>query len=175
MKTSLVLTVIAPDKPGLVEALAETIASRNANWLESRMAHLAGQFAGILRVEAPDDQAQGLIDDLNGLGDRGLRVMVEASDESEPVEGARIVEMELVGMDREGIVRDISHALASLSVNVEELSSERTSAPMSAEMLFKAEARLRIPAGLSLDDLHEMLEQLGHDMQVEISLDDAGA
>jgi glycine cleavage system regulatory protein len=44
--TSLVLTVIGPDRPGLVEALAETIASYGANWLESRMSHLEGWFAG---------------------------------------------------------------------------------------------------------------------------------
>lgn len=173
MLTSLVVTVIAPDKPGLVEALAETIASHGANWLESRMAHLAGQFAGILRVEVPATAAQALIDDLNALADRGLRVMIQTAEGGgAPDEGARIVKLELVGQDREGIVRDISKALASLGVNVEELTTERTSAPMSAEMLFKAEARLRIPDTLHLDHLREMLERLGHDMMVEIHLDD---
>ncbi len=44
----LVLTLIGPDRPGLVEAVAEPIAAHGGNWLESRMAHLAGQFAGIV-------------------------------------------------------------------------------------------------------------------------------
>ena len=48
---SLVMTLIGPDQPGLVDALARVIAAQDANWLDSRMAHLGGQFAGILRVE----------------------------------------------------------------------------------------------------------------------------
>ena len=50
MNTYLVLTVIADDKPGLVETLAEVIADHKGNWLESSMSQLAGKFAGILRV-----------------------------------------------------------------------------------------------------------------------------
>ena len=49
----LVLTVIAPDQPGLVERVAQCIAAHGGNWLESRMSRMAGQFAGILRVAVP--------------------------------------------------------------------------------------------------------------------------
>jgi len=49
----LVLTVIAPDKAGQVERIAQCIADHNGNWLESRMSRMAGQFAGILRVAVP--------------------------------------------------------------------------------------------------------------------------
>ena len=50
---SLVLTVIGADRPGLVEALSKTVADHGASWLESRMAHLAGHFVGLLRVWSP--------------------------------------------------------------------------------------------------------------------------
>ena len=50
MKTYLILTIIGEDKPGIVESLAEVIADHSGNWLESSMSHLAGKFAGILRV-----------------------------------------------------------------------------------------------------------------------------
>jgi len=51
-----VLTLIGPDRPGLVESVAARVAAHGGNWLESRMAHLAGQFAGILRVEVPAER-----------------------------------------------------------------------------------------------------------------------
>ena len=51
---SLILTVVGPDRPGLVRAIAEAVAARGGSWLESRMARLAGQFAGIVLVEAPE-------------------------------------------------------------------------------------------------------------------------
>ena len=53
--------------------------------------------------------------------------------------------LEIVGQDRPGIVRQISHALASFGVNVEELHTECSSAAMSGETLFKARATLSIP------------------------------
>ena len=53
--TDLVLTLIGPDRPGLVESLAKRVTAHGGNWVESRMAHLAGQFAGILRVEVPPE------------------------------------------------------------------------------------------------------------------------
>ena len=56
----LVLTLIGADRPGLVESLAKRVAAHRGNWVESRMAHLAGQFAGILRVEVPAANVRSL-------------------------------------------------------------------------------------------------------------------
>ena len=80
---SLVLTVIGADRPGLVEALSETVAEHGASWLESRMAHLSGHFAGLLRVSVSEDRLEALREALRGLESRGLSVMVA------PAEGAR--------------------------------------------------------------------------------------
>ena len=67
MKTNLVITVMADDKPGLVESLSQTISSNSGNWLESSMSQLAGKFAGILRVSVENDKADKLVEDLKGL------------------------------------------------------------------------------------------------------------
>jgi glycine cleavage system regulatory protein len=50
MRDMLVLTVIGADRKGLVQSLSERISAVGGNWEESRMARLAGQFAGILRI-----------------------------------------------------------------------------------------------------------------------------
>ena len=47
MTKSLVMTILGPDRPGLVESLSSTIATHDGNWLESRMAQLAGHFTGM--------------------------------------------------------------------------------------------------------------------------------
>ena len=67
MERFLVLTVIGEDKPGLVESLARTIAGHDGNWLESRMVHLAGKFAGVLRVSVPPPRMNSLMQALEGL------------------------------------------------------------------------------------------------------------
>jgi glycine cleavage system regulatory protein len=166
-----VLTVIGADRPGLVESLAEIVASHDANWIESRMSHLAGQFAGLLRVQVPEDRAEALIAGLDALSSSGLRVQVQSADAAPGTTAERHVELELVGQDRPGIVREISRALASRDVNVEELETWCSSAPMSGEMLFHARAALRLPGNGALDELRKALERLGDELMVDVSLD----
>jgi len=181
----LVLTLIGPDRPGLVEAVAHTVAQRGGNWLESRMIHLAGQFAGILRVEVPPGQADALARALEGLGASGLRVLAERVERpatsaasgapAAASAGGRVMQLELIGLDRPGLVREISQLLARQGINVEELTSDRTSAPMSGETLFRAQARVKVPAHLDAAQLRSSLERLASDLTVEIRLDEAVA
>ena len=73
-KTSL-LTLIGADRPGLVESVAKIIRDQEGNWLESRMAHLAGQFAGIVRVDVAEERADHLVESLMRLDEVGLKVI----------------------------------------------------------------------------------------------------
>ena len=171
VNVSLVLTVIGPDRPGIVERLAQTIASHEANWLESRMSHLAGQFAGLLRASVPEENAAALTAALGQLTADGLRVLIEQTASADTTAERRLLRLELVGNDRPGIVRDISRVLAERGVNVEDLATECNAAPMSGGMLFKATAELQAPRELSLEELHRTLEGLANDLMVEITLD----
>src|SRR5438094_191273 len=60
MSTSLVITVIGPDRPGIVRMLADRGRAFDANWAESRMASLAGQLAGIIGWEVPAGKAEAM-------------------------------------------------------------------------------------------------------------------
>ncbi len=168
--TSLVLTVIGPDKPGLVEMLAQTISDNGGNWLESGMSRLAGKFAGILICEIEAAKTDTLIHALTNLEQQGLKVTAERSDAQATCDQSQSFTLELVGHDKPGIVRDISSALAKRQVNVERLSTELVSGSMSAELLFKAEAELLAAADIDLDELQEALEAIASDLMVDISL-----
>lgn len=177
MNSSLVMTVIGPDRPGLVQAVAVCVADHGGNWLESRMCHLAGQFAGLLRVEVDAARRDGLVRALQGLEASGLRVMVHAGDgrsamgegrSGEP--GGTKATLELVGQDRPGILRSLSAVLAAHGVNVEELASERESAPMGGGTLFKARATVLVPAGVNLAKVRAELEKIAADLMVDLSL-----
>ena len=169
-KTSLVLTVIGNDRPGLVESIAKLVADHGGNWLESRMAHLAGQFAGILRVEVDADEADRLAEALKQLTATGLESIVRPDFAAAAGDEQPLVQLDLVGQDRPGIVREISAVLASLGVNVEELNTERMVAPTTGQQLFHATAELRLPGNLSEDRLREALESVAHDLMVDLTL-----
>jgi glycine cleavage system regulatory protein len=169
-KTSLVLTVLGVDRPGLVESIARVVAEHGANWVESRMAHLAGQFAGILRVEVAADKAEPLSAALRSLGESGLESIVHPDRTAPAAVDLPLVHLELIGQDRPGIVREISRVLASHGVNVEELKTECVSAPTTGQSLFRASAQLRLPAGVSEASLRTALEAVAADMMVDIDL-----
>jgi glycine cleavage system regulatory protein len=173
MRRSLVLTLLGPDRPGLVEAMAALIARHGGNWLESRMASLAGEFAGILRVEVDGESAAELETALRSLeADQGLAILVKGGREIEPPAG-RLLALELVGTDRPGIVREVSQALAAKGVNVEELETECASAPMTGETLFRARALLRLPRGAAEEELQTALESIAEDLMVDVTLEPA--
>nr|WP_165441087.1 MULTISPECIES: ACT domain-containing protein [Pseudomonas] len=165
----LVVTLVAPDKPGQVERIARCIAEHGGNWLESRMSRMAGQFAGILKVGVEAENYDDLIKALNGLSAHGIRMLL-AESVVETTDTTRMISMELVGNDRPGIVRDITRLLAGQGVNVEHLITNVSPAPMSSELLFHADAVLGVPQDLSLDDLQTALETLADDLMVELVL-----
>jgi glycine cleavage system regulatory protein len=172
--TNLILTLLGSDRPGLVEALAETIAAQGGNWLESRMAHLAGKFAGILRLEVDEARAQALEHSLVRLESQGLTVVVERSAEARPPVRPRLLELDLVGLDRPGLVRHIAQILAERGVNIEELVTDRTEAAMSGEALFHSRARVHVPPTTDAAELRARLERLAGDLMVQVTLDEPG-
>ena len=170
MNSTLVLTIISADRPGLVSQLSSVIADHGGNWLESRMAHLGGHFAGIVRVELPAEQEAKLLAALRALESQGLTVHTH-SDSAAPATLGQLVTVTVVGHDRPGIVRQISQVFAQLRVNVEDFASHCESAPMSGETHFHATATVQLPATCTLAQLQQGLEALATDLMVDIGVD----
>lgn len=165
----LVITLISPDHPGIVDDVSKVVAANGGNWLESRMVHLAGQFAGVLCVEVAEDQATALEEALGQLSASGLHVVVERS-VVPAVEPEQTLEIELLGLDRPGLVHEVSSLLATHGINVEELSTDRPAAAMSGSHMFHAHVRAVVPAGVDVSEVHRGLERLAADLMVEIRL-----
>jgi glycine cleavage system regulatory protein len=168
MTTSLVITAIGPDQPGIVEAISEAGRRSGASWAGSRMANLAGQFAGIVHFEIAEAQVTALEEALRALESRGLRIAVARGKGAQPKQAARIVHLDLVGHDRPGIVHELSESLASHGVSIEELHTHVASAAMAGGTLFKVHARLAVPPTLRDEDLKRALESLANEMMVEL-------
>ncbi len=167
--TDLVVTLIGTDRPGLVEAVAAAVADHGGNWLEGRMAHLAGKFAGILRVAVAPERVEELSGALARLESSGMRVVVEAGGADVRAE-PRPLELELLGHDRPGLVHEISRLLAARRINVEELTTSVYSAPMAGDAMFRAVISVNVPADLDQRELRQSLERLADELMVEIRL-----
>jgi glycine cleavage system regulatory protein len=163
------MTIIGPDRTGLVESVARVVVGHGGNWLESRMCRLGGEFAGLLRIEIPVEKKSLLLASLQELQKGELQIVIRADEPGAVSTTGRQTKLEIIGSDRPGIVREITSVLARANVNVEEFSSEVSSAPMSGETLFKASARLHLPERCDLSALKNDLEKIAADLLVDVS------
>jgi len=160
-----ILTIIGPDRPGLVRALSEALAAHGGNWLEGRMARLAGQFAGIVLMQAPEAFLAGL----PAFEADGLRITVtQAGAHAAGILVGPLLELEVVGHDRPGIVHEVTEILAGCGVNIEEMTTSVGSAAFSGEKLFRATIMLRAASEATADALAPALERLGGDIMVDV-------
>ena len=134
------------------------------------MAHLAGRFVGLLEVTVPSNQQQNLESALRAISD--LDVMIAPGLAPSEIEPLRQFDLEVVGSDHPGIVREVFKALARASVNVEELSTRAYSAPDSGNILFEAKARLTCSSVIDRDEIRTHLEKIAQDVLVDIRLID---
>ncbi len=171
INTSLVMTVIGEDRPGLIEKLSAAISQYQGNWLSSHLSSKAGHFGGMVHILVPSDQVEPLLLSLQDLEALGLSVSVRTGLEEDVRATPRQAGLQVMGNDRPGIISSISRAIASHGINVEELRTEYTSAPMSGIAMFNARARLLVPPSVSMKDLRNELEQIAGDLMVDIDLE----
>jgi glycine cleavage system regulatory protein len=171
MPIPMVFTFVGVDQPGLVEKLAHTVAAHGGNWLESRMSELAGQFAGIVKIEIPPEQADALRAALVNLSAHALSVVVVNAVGEEDASQFRHLDLRMVGNDRPGIVLEVSRALAARRISVRHMDTRISSAPMSGELLFEAVAHIRVPHTQDLDELNTQLDAIADALTIQIDLD----
>ena len=169
MRTNVVFTFIGEDKPGLVESISRIIKDHQGNWLESRLSQLAGKFAGIIQVGVDADKIDGLIDSLQGH--QGLTVVVERGTEARD-DNSQTHTLMLLGLDRPGIVADVSSALAGQNINVLEFNTNIVKAAMTGEPMFEAKAAVEYAADTDVVRLVEDLEIISAALGVDIELED---
>lgn len=167
---SLVVTIIGPDRPGIVRLLSDRAHRFGASWTASHMARLAGEFAGMVHFEVPRENAEALSTALRGLETSGLRVAVASSEGAGTPKGLRGVELQLVGEDRLGIVSQLTHMLTERGVSIERINTEVVGDAGSAKRNFKVEAHLLVPQAMSTDALRVELGALARELMLDVAL-----
>ncbi|MEM1412388.1 MAG: ACT domain-containing protein [Pseudomonadota bacterium] len=171
MKQPIVLTVIADDKPGIVQRLSGVVHDYGGTWNQSSMTHLAGRFAGMLLGVVPTDQAEACVDALEALDAEGLSVVVRLGDKTAAPETGPEYHLELVGNDRPGIMADITAVLSEHHVNVHGLETLVEGASMAGGNVFRAYASLRLPEGADATGIEEALEAIADDLMVDVTFE----
>ncbi len=167
--TTLILTVAGADRPGLVAAVADLVDAHDGNWENSRLAELAGTFAGVIQITVADERVGELQSALHTL-DGMLAVTVHTGSVRADAEAERHISVAVLGDDRHGIVREISGVLSSHALSIQSMTTETRDAAMAGGRLFESAVTATVPASVDLDALRDDIERLTNDLQVDISI-----
>lgn len=164
-----VLSVVGSDRPGLTKALAAAVVSAGGNWLESHLSRLGGLYVGSVLVELAADRVEALHSAVSAVDAHGLDVRIApAIEEAGPV-GA-MLDFDLVGQDRPGIVNEVTAVLSGLGANIEAFKTWVAAEAYSGAPHFHMAARLRLPADISAAAAQAALERISAEIMVDVRL-----
>lgn len=171
MPENVVFTLTGPDRIGIVDEVTTMLLDLEANIETSRMVRLGGEFAMLMLISIPESRRSDLDAVLAQLASKEYRVSTTPT-HSEPraTANARSYRVEVTGADHEGIIRDIAHGLAQQGINIESANTTTVEAPMSGTPLFRMDAIVEIPAGMTdsswMDDLNNAGARANVDVEI---------
>jgi len=166
-----VFTAIGTDRVGIVDEIAAILEAENCNIEESRMAVLGTEFSVMLLASGGPGIVQTLEKDLPGIGKKlGLHVQIRPT--RAPLESSegRPYSIEAISLDAPGIMHAVTAVLRKAGTNIEEISTETTSAPWTGATMFQMRGTVIIPREVHVAELRDQLEKLEHQRDIDIVL-----
>lgn len=160
------MTVLGPDRPGILAKLAQTIDAHGGSWFESRLTRFAGHAAGVIRFDCHDEQHDELLEALNQLDNLEVKVVKEVD---VPERVTKRLAFNISGNHRPGVMHQIAMAITKVGANIEELSSECLRCPQAGHILCRAIGVVSVVDDFDQSAMVQSLEALGSDLLVSIS------
>ena len=165
---SLIISAVGSDRPGIISELSGIITTHGGNVEESRMSRLGSDFAIIMLVSVSTDWEESLEVALQSINDLTISTKLTQIQE---IGDNKKYQIDLNGDDNEGIVKVLSKYLAEKSINVLEMETHISHAPISGTPLFNLNASVSVPNDVEETVIQSDLSQIAQDLGVEIHLD----
>lgn len=159
-----VLSVLGPDRPGLVADLTAYVNDREGSVEESRMLILGAEFGVLVLVSGSSGSVDRVVDEVDQLKAKtGADVIVRRTKSPEEHRRGQLkpVMITAESFDRVGIVRAIAGKIHQLGLNIVDLETSSMDAPFTGAQLFKIEARVDVPRGTTMAQIRDAMEQVG--------------
>ena len=163
---SLIISALGSDRPGIVSEISGVITSHGGNVEESNMSRLGSDFTIIMLVSVAPDWVESLEVALQSINE--LTIISKPTETQEAKEGIQC-QIDLSGADNEGIVKVLSKYLVGKSINILEMQTHITNAPVTGTPLFNLKAITTIPKSLNLTDIQSEINQIAQKLGIEIT------
>ncbi len=169
----LALSAIGPDRPGLVAEVTDYLSHHGGNVEDSRMAVLGAEFGILLLVSGTPEEIAAIERDLASLREKtGLQVISRPTKAPEDHRRAPTIPCLITAeaLDQEGIVRAVSRALSRVGVNIVSLETTAYEAPVTGSPLFRLEARVDCPAGVTVAKVRKAMDEVAEAENLDIDV-----
>jgi len=163
-----VLTLVGPDRPGIVRTVSGILSENGFNIEDSRMAVLGGEFAMIVLVSGPKPVSD-LISDMEK--ESGLMIRCRETGEDEGLKPGVPYLVYGYAMDHPGIVHALAREVAAFGANIEEMETSTEPAPVTGTPLFDVRMRVSLPPEVSVKEVRKRLEEIGEMQNIDISVE----
>ena len=164
---SLIISAVGYDRPGIVSELSVAITSHGGNIEKSRMTRLGSDFTIIMLVTVDPKWEESLVVALQAI--KELSITTKGTEPNTIIAGENC-QISLSGADNEGIVKVLSKYLEEKSINIIEMDTHISQAPISGSPLFNLNASVSIPGEVDGRDIQSDLSQIAQELGVEIHL-----
>lgn len=173
MNQEIVLTLTGHDRIGIVEEVTSIFVQFGGNVENSRMARLGGEFAMLALVTVDEKKLSTLETGLQKLRDEGFQITLQQTvdEHAKKYAGWLPYEIEVLGADHEGIIHDLAHGLAQQGINIENMETTTSPAPMSGTPLFTMKATVLVPAQLPYHQWSDALQEIGDSLNVNVKVE----
>ena len=164
---SLIISAVGSDRPGIVSEISGAITSHGGNIEKSRMTRLGADFTIIMMVMVDSKWEESLVVALQAI--KELSITTKGTETNTVIAGENC-QISLSGADNEGIVKVLSKYLEEKFINIIEMDTHISQAPISGSPLFNLNASVSIPGEVDGRDIQSDLSQIAQELGVEIHL-----
>jgi glycine cleavage system transcriptional repressor len=162
---SLIISAIGTDEPGIVSKLTGIITNHSGNIEESRMTRLGSDFTIVMLVTVDSEWEESLEVALQAI--KELSITTKAT-ESNTITTGEYYQITLNGADNEGIVNVLSKYLTEKTINILDMKTHISNAPISGAPLFNLMAITTIPDNTDISETQSDLTHIAHKLGVDI-------
>ena len=162
-----IISAIGSDRPGIVSELTGIITKHGGNIEESRMTRLGSDFTIIMLVTVEPKWEESLIVSLQAL--KELTITTKGTESNTVITGENC-QIWLNGADNEGIVNVLSKHLNEKSMNILDMETHISNAPVTGTPLFNLMAITTIPENKDISEIQSDLKHIAQKLGVEITV-----
>ncbi|MEO1581967.1 MAG: ACT domain-containing protein [Pseudomonadota bacterium] len=168
MSQLIVISAVGTDRTGVVHDLSQVVLKNDGNILESRMVNLGSEFAMLLLVSGHWHTIGKLESALDAFGETAdLSISVRKTTRKSEAEPEIPYAVDIVCLDQEGIVYNVSGFFSSRSVGIGEFNTRSYPAAHTGAPMFSVQATVHIPASMGIAPLREEFMQFCDHMNID--------